>query len=66
MSGVVLSVLCLQFLSTGLNIYLLENVGSSASIFFRQFAWGALLLMVMVYNVYVERRQARRIAAGSG
>lgn len=65
-AGVVLAVLCLQFLSTGLNMYLLENVGSSASIFFRQFAWGALLLFVMVYNVYVERRKARRISAESG
>lgn len=65
-AGVVLSVLCLQFLSTGLNMYLLEMVGSSASIFFRQFAWGALLLLVMVYNVTVERRQARRISAESG
>ena len=62
----VLAVLCLQFLSTGLNMFLLEEVGSSASIFFRQFAWGALLLMVMVFNVYVGRRRARRISAESG
>jgi len=65
-AGVVLAVLCLQFLSTGLNMFLLEQVGSSASIFFRQFAWGALLLLVMVYNVYIERRKARRISAESG
>ncbi len=38
-SGLVLAVLCLQFLSTGLNMLMLELSGSRA-IFFRQFAWG--------------------------
>ncbi len=61
-SGLVLAVLCLQFLSTGLNMLLLELSGSSAAIFFRQFAWGALLLLVMVLNYYSERRRQR----GSG
>jgi simple sugar transport system permease protein len=61
-SGLVLAVLCLQFLSTGLNMLLLELSGSSASIFFRQFAWGGLLLLVMVLNYYSERRRQR----GSG
>lgn len=58
-SGVVLAVLCIQFLSTGLNMLMLELSGSSAAIFFRQFAWGALLLIVMVLNYYSIQRQNR-------
>lgn len=58
-SGVVLSVLSIQFLSTGLNMLMLELSGSSAAIFFRQFAWGALLLLVMVLNYYAEKRRNR-------
>jgi simple sugar transport system permease protein len=58
-SGVFLAVLCIQFLSTGLNMLMLELFGSSAAIFFRQFAWGALLLIVMVVNYYSERRRQR-------
>ncbi len=60
-SGLVLAVLCIQFLSTGLNMLMLELSGSSSAIFFRQFAWGALLLLVMVINYYTEQRQQRRI-----
>lgn len=58
-SGLVLAVLSLQFLSTGLNMLMLELSGSSAAIFFRQFAWGALLLLVMVLNYYSQQRQQR-------
>jgi simple sugar transport system permease protein len=58
-SGVVLAVLCLQFLSTGLNMLTLALSGSSGSQFFRQFAWGALLLLVMVANYYSEQRKIR-------
>lgn len=58
-SGVVLAVLCIQFLSTGLNMLMLDLFGSSAAIFFRQFAWGALLLIVMVVNHYSEQRRQR-------
>ncbi len=64
-SGLVLSVLCIQFLSTGLNMLMLELSGSSAAIFFRQFAWGALLLMVMVLNYYAEKRRNRSVRAES-
>ena len=59
-SGLVLSVLTIQFLSTGLNMLMLQLSGSSAAIFFRQFAWGALLLAVMVINYYSEQRRNRR------
>ncbi|MEZ4583688.1 MAG: hypothetical protein R3A10_18990 [Caldilineaceae bacterium] len=51
--------LSIQFLSTGLNMLMLELSGSSAAIFFRQFAWGALLLLVMVLNYYAEKRRNR-------
>ncbi len=61
-SGLVLAVLCLQFLSTGLNMLMLQLSGSSAAIFFRQFAWGALLLIVMVANYYSEQRRQRPVA----
>jgi simple sugar transport system permease protein len=58
-SGLVLAVLSIQFLSTGLNMLMLEWFPSSAAIFFRQFAWGGLLLAVMVLNYYTEKRRGR-------
>ena len=62
-SGLVLAVLSIQFLSTGLNMLMLEWFPSSAAIFFRQFAWGGLLLLVMVLNYYAEKRRDRRLSA---
>jgi len=59
-SGLVLAVLSIQFLSTGLNMLMLEWFPSSAAIFFRQFAWGGLLLGVMVLNYYTEKRRSRQ------
>ena len=59
-SGLVLAVLSIQFLSTGLNMLMLEWFPSSAAIFFRQFAWGGLLLAVMVLNYYTEKRRSRQ------
>jgi simple sugar transport system permease protein len=61
-SGMVLAVLTIQFLSTGLNLLMLQLFPSSAAIFFRQFAWGGLLLLVMVMNYYVEQRRNRRLS----
>jgi len=58
-SGVVLAVLTIQFLSTGLNMLMLQWFPSSASIFFREFAWGGLLLIVMLLNYYNERKRGR-------
>ncbi len=46
-SGLVLAILALQFLSTGLNMLLITYSGSN---FFKEFAWGALLLLVMVFD----------------
>jgi simple sugar transport system permease protein len=62
-SGLVLAVLCIQFLSTGLNMLMLEWFPSSAAIFFRQFAWGGLLLLVMVLNYHADQRRDRRPSA---
>ena len=62
-AGVVLAVLSIQFLSTGLNMLMLELFGNSAAIFFRQFAWGALLLLVMVLNYYTEKRRNKAITS---
>lgn len=59
-SGLVLAVLSIQFLSTGLNMLMLEWFPSSAAIFFRQFAWGGLLLGAMVLNYYAEKRRSRQ------
>jgi len=58
-SGLVLAVLSIQFLSTGLNMLMLQWFPSSAAIFFRQFAWGGLLLGAMVLNYYAEKRRSR-------
>ena len=57
-TGMVLAVLSIQFLSTGLNMLALQWFPSSAAIFFRQFAWGGLLLVVMVLNYYTEKRRS--------
>jgi simple sugar transport system permease protein len=59
-SGLVLAVLSIQFLSTGLNMLMLQWFPSSAAIFFRQFAWGGLLLGAMVLNYYAEKRRGRQ------
>ncbi len=60
-AGLILAVLSLQFLSTGLNMLMLQWVGSSATIFFRQFAWGVVLLLVMVMTYYSDKRRDRRL-----
>ncbi|RME49639.1 MAG: ABC transporter permease [Chloroflexi bacterium] len=64
-SGLVLAVLSIQFLSTGLNMLMLELFPSSAAIFFRQFAWGGLLLVVMVLNYYTEQRRSKQSTKSS-
>jgi simple sugar transport system permease protein len=51
LSGVVLSLITLQFLATGFNMVLLKVTGSN---FFRDFIWGLLLLLVMVINYYIN------------
>ena len=55
-SGAVLAVLCLQFLSTGSNMLLAEVPGGN---FARECAWGALLLAVMAANAFAGRWRGR-------
>jgi simple sugar transport system permease protein len=55
-AGVVLAILGLQFLSTGFNMLLVTYSGSN---FFREFAWGVLLLVVMLIDALPPRRLSR-------
>jgi simple sugar transport system permease protein len=55
-SGLVLAILSLQFLSTGLNMLLVQYSGSA---FFREFAFGALLLLVMALDNLPQLRRRR-------
>lgn len=54
--GVILSLVALQFLSTGLNMLLFRSSGAN---FFKEFAWGALLLIVLVVNYFSRYRDVR-------
>ncbi len=58
-AGLVLAVLSIQFLSTGLNFLMLTWFPSSAAIFFSKFAWGGLLLLVMVLTFLIDQRRKR-------
>jgi simple sugar transport system permease protein len=51
--GVVLALASLQLLSTGFNMLLVRHGGSN---FFRDFAWGALLLLVMTITFLLDNR----------
>lgn len=55
-TGLVLALLSLQFLSTGLNMLLVQYSGST---FFREFAYGALLLLVMAVDNLPDLRRRR-------
>lgn len=58
-SGVVLAILILQFLSSGFNILGFNN-------FLKDFIWGVSLLLVMVIHYIVEhRRQNRPVTTGT-
>lgn len=50
--GLVLAILTLQFLSSGFNMLRFSN-------FFKEFIWGAVLLLVMVINYLSNTRSAR-------
>lgn len=58
--GVILALVALQFLSTGFNMLLVRFGGSN---FFRDFAWGLLLLVVASITAW---RAQRRSAGGAG
>ena len=55
-SGIVLAMISLQFLSTGLNMLLFQFSGSN---FFKEFAWGALLILIMIVNYISSKRNLR-------
>ena len=52
-SGLILAVLSLQFLSSGFNMLQVSN-------FFTEFLWGSLLLLVMAVNTIQFRRRSAR------
>lgn len=54
--GVVFAVIAVQLLSTGLSMVLYQYSGA---IFFRQFAWGGLLLLTLVMNFFSDKRRGR-------
>ncbi len=60
--GVMLALVALQFLSTGLNMLLFRSSGAN---FFKEFAWGALLLIVLVVS-YLSHRRKERSSAKAG
>jgi ribose/xylose/arabinose/galactoside ABC-type transport system permease subunit len=61
---VVLVILGFQFLSTGFNMLLITYSGSN---FFKEVAWGLLLLLVMVIDALpVWRGRSRAAHPGSG
>lgn len=51
--GVVLAVLTLQFLSSGFNALQLNN-------FVKDFAWGAVLILIMVINYYTNNKKLQK------
>jgi len=51
-SGIVLAILSLQFLSSGFNMLRFSN-------FAKEFTWGVFLLFVMVFNYVMNARQAK-------
>ncbi|HEY3290101.1 MAG TPA: ABC transporter permease [Anaerolineae bacterium] len=55
LAGIVLAILALQFISTGLSMLLLTVSGGN---FFKEFAWGGILLTIMVVNFYSDQRKA--------
>ena len=52
-SGLILAILSLQFLSSGFNMLQVSN-------FFTEFLWGSLLLIVMAINTFQFRRRSGR------
>jgi simple sugar transport system permease protein len=55
-SGLLLGIFSLQFLSTGLNMLLAEYRGAN---FFKEFSWGLLLIAIMVVNFLSAQRKTK-------
>lgn len=60
--GVVLALVGVQFLSTGVNMLLFQSSGAN---FFKEFAYGALLIIVLVINHFSHQWQLRAIKPGA-
>jgi simple sugar transport system permease protein len=56
--GVVLALIALQFLSTGMNMALFTSSGAN---FFKEAAWGATLLVVLLMEYFSARGRRRRL-----
>lgn len=52
-SGLLLSLVLLQLISTSLNMVLYFNPGAN---FLKNFAWGTLLIAIMVLNYFIKRK----------
>jgi simple sugar transport system permease protein len=53
-TGVIMAVLTMQFLSTGMNMFNISNVN-----FLRQLVWGLALVLVMTINYLSARRKQK-------
>lgn len=60
--GVMLALVALQFLSTGFNMLLFRSSGAN---FFKEFSWGALLIIILIVNYFSHRRRERSQALES-
>lgn len=56
-SGIILAILSLQFLSTGLQMLLTEYRGAN---FLKEFSWGLLIIAIMVTN-YLSAKQKEKV-----
>lgn len=61
--GVVLALVGVQFLSTGVNMLLFRSSGAN---FFKEFAYGALLVIVLVINHLSQQRKLRAVKPSTG
>ncbi|WP_256761997.1 ABC transporter permease [Cohnella sp. WQ 127256] len=54
--GVTVAIIILQILSSGLNMF--ENISN----FYRDIIWGGVLVLVLVFNYYINKREQRKLA----
>lgn len=53
--GIVVAIFILQILSTGLNMF------SGISNFYRDIIWGGVLVLVLIFNYYVNKREQQKL-----
>lgn len=58
MSGVIVSIVIVQMISSWLNMY--EGISN----FYRQIIWGALLIFVLIYNYVINEREKKKAMKG--